>query len=162
MLETSGFNYGYFLDKGASFWSRTLLTWDTTAPLIVLFATILRAMSLLIDCFFNVIKLPSAVRFVAVQWRACLEGLFRRKRSTTISTRKHLPCSFLGTFSTKHKLKFLPKRFWLLFCCMSTFSVNIFLVFFFWGGEGRWSLIKVFNIYESRLYKIGLRVRHLA
>ena len=34
--------------------------------------------------------------------------------------------------------------------------------FFLGGGGGGWSLIKVFNIYESPLYKIGLRVGHLA
>ena len=39
------------------------------------------------------------------------------------------------------------------------FRQYIFSFFFFGGGL---SLIKVFNIYESRLYKIGLRVGHLA
>ena len=38
--DSSGINSGHFLDKGARFWSRTLLTWDTPVPFVVLFPTV--------------------------------------------------------------------------------------------------------------------------
>ena len=64
-----------------------------------LFTTILRVMRVLIVRFFTVIKSPSTIRFVAVWWRAWPKGLFRRRRSATISIRKNLQCSFLESFS---------------------------------------------------------------
>ena len=82
--DSFGINSGNFLDKGASFWSRTyLLTWEITALFAVLFCTI---------------KSLSTIRFVAVRWWACLKGLFCRRRGAMVSTRKNYQCSFLGAF----------------------------------------------------------------
>ena len=51
--DSSGINSAHFLDKGARFWSRTLLTWDTTVPFIVLFPTILSAVCLYCSVFYR-------------------------------------------------------------------------------------------------------------
>ena len=96
--DSIGINSGNFLDKVARFWSRTLLTWDTTVPFVVLFPTILRVMSVSIVRFFPVVKSPSTIQFVDVRWRACPKGLFGRRRSAMTSTRKNLQSPFLGVF----------------------------------------------------------------
>ena len=93
--DSSGINSGNFLDKGARFWSRTLLTWDTTVPFVVFFLTILCAMSVSIVRFFTVVKSPSTIRFIVVRWMICPKGLFGRMRSATTSTRGNLQSCFL-------------------------------------------------------------------
>ena len=50
--DSSGINFGNFLDKGNRFWTRTLLAWHTTVPFVVLFPTTLRVMSVSIVQFF--------------------------------------------------------------------------------------------------------------
>ena len=112
------------LDKGASFWFRILLSWDTTAPFTVWLAAMLRVASASVFRFFTMVKWPSAKQIVVIWWRACPKKPFKKRTSAATSIEKNVKCSFLGAFCLDN---IWPKLFAKTYCLICLFLLHFLL-----------------------------------